>query len=750
VQSISIKKKLLLLIILPILGFICIGILWSSQTHKEYNDLKKTEKIFQLSTKMSSLIHEIQKERGYSSAFIGTEGKKFKQNLIQQRITTNNKRDELLLYIKNTTTSKYNLQFKEYFQKALKQLTKIEKKRKQIDLLLINNENVIIFFTNINNLFFNANDYINKDLSKNINKKNFIAYSQFLRSKDKLGIERAIGAYVLSKNTFDQKSKTYFINLVHAQNIYLDNFYKYSNKDSVNIFKKEMTHKKIKEANRIEKVIMVANKKSELIKKINNTNANNFIDAQSNSFLNDSAKYWFSLVSFKINKFKYVEDIILTELHNDIVSKKQELKNSFLYFIALFFLITLLIIIISYKLFNNLTTLFDNISSKLDIFFKYINKESTEVELFEDNLNDEELNSKINELNTKLLKSKDLISKNNKYLDEALSLSKLYEYAMEKSNIVLRVDLNRKITYANDLFYEISEYTAKELIGKPYSYIKHPDVTDEEVEKLWSHIEKGKVWKGSLKNISKSGRPYYSIATVVPIKNKDGKIIEYMGIRQDITEVINLHQELEDTQREVIYKMGEIGETRSKETGNHVKRVAEYSKILALKIGINKKEAEILKHASPMHDIGKVGIPDSILNKPGKLTKDEFEIMKNHSQIGYEMLKTSNRPILKASSIVSYQHHEKWDGSGYPRGLKGGDIHIYGRITAICDVFDALGSERPYKKAWEDEKIFEFFENEKGKHFDPKLVDIFSKNKDIFLEIRDKYKDHNKINKSQN
>jgi response regulator RpfG family c-di-GMP phosphodiesterase len=270
--------------------------------------------------------------------------------------------------------------------------------------------------------------------------------------------------------------------------------------------------------------------------------------------------------------------------------------------------------------------------------------------------------------------------------------------------------------------------------------IKYPDVSENEIDKLFRILEAGKVWKGTLKNIAKNGKPFYSIATVVPIKNKSGEILEYMQIRQDITEVINLHKELEDTQREVIYKMGEIVETRSEETGNHVKVVAEYSQLLALKFGLSQSEAELLKHASPMHDIGKVGIPDSLLNKPDKLSREEFEIMKSHTTVGYEILKTSNRPILKASAIVAYEHHEKWDGTGYPRGLSGEDIHIYGRITAVADVFDALGSERVYKKAWKLNDVLEYFKEEKGKHFDPKLVEIFFDNLDEFLEIREKYK----------
>ncbi len=200
-------------------------------------------------------------------------------------------------------------------------------------------------------------------------------------------------------------------------------------------------------------------------------------------------------------------------------------------------------------------------------------------------------------------------------------------------------------------------------------------------------------------------------------------------------------KEIEATQKEIIFTMGAIGETRSKETGNHVKRVAEYSKLLATLYGMNEDEVELLKMASPMHDIGKVGIPDNILNKPAKFDKEEWEIMKTHSALGYEMLKHSKRPILKAAAIVANEHHEKYDGSGYPNGTSGEDIHIYGRITAIADVFDALGSNRCYKKAWELERILELFKEQRAKHFDPKLVDLFLDNLDKFLEIRDNYVD---------
>lgn len=216
---------------------------------------------------------------------------------------------------------------------------------------------------------------------------------------------------------------------------------------------------------------------------------------------------------------------------------------------------------------------------------------------------------------------------------------------------------------------------------------------------------------------------------------------EYDELQLKLQEVEELSKEIEDTQREVVFTMGAIGESRSKETGNHVKRVAEYSFLLAKYYGLSEEECELLKQASPMHDIGKVAIPDAVLNKPGRFNEEERKIMDTHAQLGYEMLKHSNRSLLKAASIVAYEHHEKYNGTGYPNKIKGEDIHIYGRITALADVFDALGSDRVYKKAWDDEKIFNLFKEERGEHFDPKLIDIFFENLDQFLEIRNTLKD---------
>ncbi|GAB4278228.1 MAG: two-component system response regulator [Methylomicrobium sp.] len=208
-------------------------------------------------------------------------------------------------------------------------------------------------------------------------------------------------------------------------------------------------------------------------------------------------------------------------------------------------------------------------------------------------------------------------------------------------------------------------------------------------------------------------------------------------IDEGIRQIQALNQEIIDTQREVILTMGEICETRSHETGAHVRRVAEYSFLLAELAGC--PDSELIKHASPMHDIGKVAIPDYILNKPGMLTPDEWVTMKTHSQLGFQMLSVSERPLLKMAAIIAHQHHEKWDGSGYPQGLQGEAIHIAGRISAMADVFDALDHKRCYKPAWELPKILQYFEAARGRHFDPRLVDLFFAHLERFLAIRERY-----------
>ena len=196
-----------------------------------------------------------------------------------------------------------------------------------------------------------------------------------------------------------------------------------------------------------------------------------------------------------------------------------------------------------------------------------------------------------------------------------------------------------------------------------------------------------------------------------------------------------LNKEIIDTQKELIEILGETVEKRSQEASHHVKRVASISYELALRCGLSQMECQNIRSASPMHDVGKIGIPDSILMKPGALSEEEFEIMKTHAKIGHDILAHSKKEVLKVASIIAYEHHEKWDGSGYPNGKIGDDIHIYGRITAVADVFDALLHKRCYKEPWSIDKVIELFKDQRGKHFEPKLVDILLDNIDVFKKI---------------
>lgn len=206
-------------------------------------------------------------------------------------------------------------------------------------------------------------------------------------------------------------------------------------------------------------------------------------------------------------------------------------------------------------------------------------------------------------------------------------------------------------------------------------------------------------------------------------------------------EKVILLNEVRDTQKEIAYRLGEVVETRSKESGSHVKRVAEISRFLASKYGLPPEQCEKIKLASPLHDIGKIAIPDAVLNKPGKLDADEWVTMMSHASVGAEILRGSNLEILNIAANIAGHHHEKWDGSGYPNKISAESIPIEARITALADVFDALASKRCYKDAWPSDKIFELFQQEAGKHFDPKLTEIFLENFDELQGIRGSFPD---------
>jgi response regulator RpfG family c-di-GMP phosphodiesterase len=204
---------------------------------------------------------------------------------------------------------------------------------------------------------------------------------------------------------------------------------------------------------------------------------------------------------------------------------------------------------------------------------------------------------------------------------------------------------------------------------------------------------------------------------------------------------ILLNQEITDTQAELILRLGDVVESRSNEAGNHVRRMAQVCHLLAQQSGMSEDETAVLMHAAPMHDIGKIATPDAVLLKPGRLTPEEWEIMKQHPTVGLQILDGSSRPILKAAAVIAHQHHEKFDGSGYPQGLKGEDIHPYARIVAVADVFDALSHERCYKAAWPVQQVTDYLREVAGHHLDPVYVNLLIAHMDKAVEINRRWPD---------
>ncbi len=202
-----------------------------------------------------------------------------------------------------------------------------------------------------------------------------------------------------------------------------------------------------------------------------------------------------------------------------------------------------------------------------------------------------------------------------------------------------------------------------------------------------------------------------------------------------------LHDKIRSTQAKIIHKLASAAEFKDQETSKHTKRVGLYSALLGSNCGLSEAEIHKLELTAAMHDAGKIGIPDNIVLKPGKLNHEEFAIMQSHTSIGYNLLFDADDSYLQTAALISYEHHEKYNGTGYPNGKKAEEISIYGRIVAIADVFDALVSERPYKHAWSFEEALAYLQSERGQHFDPKLIDIFMTHTEAIRTIYQELKD---------
>ncbi len=261
--------------------------------------------------------------------------------------------------------------------------------------------------------------------------------------------------------------------------------------------------------------------------------------------------------------------------------------------------------------------------------------------------------------------------------------------------------------------------------------------------------QSNKTDKHSFNVVNIKGTPYelysYKYKGMVRYRDDHDSIIVML---RDISTLTAYENQLESERQkrfaekqEIIQVLGDILENRSDETGLHVRRVACVASKLAMLYGLSHEDVTTIYTASPLHDVGKIAVPDAILNKPGRLTKQEFEIVKKHAEIGRDLLQGSDSHLMQMACIIAHEHHEKWDGNGYPCGKSGEDIHIFARIVAIADVFDALLSKRPYKNTWAKEEVLQEFINQKGKHFDPVLTQLLIDNFEDLAQLHNQTKD---------
>lgn len=291
-------------------------------------------------------------------------------------------------------------------------------------------------------------------------------------------------------------------------------------------------------------------------------------------------------------------------------------------------------------------------------------------------------------------------------------------------------DLKGNITSINNNLLEKMGYTKKEVMGRTHSFLLPDEYEPKIFEDLWTTIARGQTWTGLIENVSKRGEIVFFYTIIRKLNPK-----EYISIRTDVTCAVNDNIQMYETHKEMFTTISNIVNAHINFSSAKALRISEWSYHLALEMGLGMKVARDLRLTAPMHDIGKIGIPQSILGKPTRLTESEYKLVQQHTVKGARFFKESDSFLHKMVVIIAEQHHEKWDGSGYPKGLKGEEIHIWARVVAIIDVFDSLRMDKDYRKAWSYEKITEHFKAESGKSFDPEVVRIFLENLPLFEEI---------------
>ena len=301
------------------------------------------------------------------------------------------------------------------------------------------------------------------------------------------------------------------------------------------------------------------------------------------------------------------------------------------------------------------------------------------------------------------------------------------------------IDLDIDITDSQELVIKYGYFLVALLMFFAFIILANmSSLIDKYISKPLSHVidegEQAYNTHSSLNTDAYESRELEKVAMNINDFNQD-VILKENEIYKKNTELETLNEEIESTLRDTMMAMGEIEEIRSEETKNHTARVSKLSALIAKEYGLSDEDIKLIELASPLHDIGKVGITDDILQKPGKLTENEFTIMKGHAELGYRVLKHSQRKVLQAAANIAYSHHEKYNGKGYPQGLKGEQIPVFARIVAIVDVMDALLCRRIYKDAWSIEDVRALILQERGEHFEERLADIVLDKFDDYVKI---------------
>ncbi|MCK4737891.1 MAG: HD domain-containing protein [Sulfurimonas sp.] len=298
----------------------------------------------------------------------------------------------------------------------------------------------------------------------------------------------------------------------------------------------------------------------------------------------------------------------------------------------------------------------------------------------------------------------------------SMEIGSYQNFVLKNGYLIVGVLLLFALTITFNMFHVIERYIRKPLLSiihdSENAYNSHKDINSEKYE--------SKEFEDVVNNVNKFNETVMQNERDLEEKNKELQL---------------LNEEIESTLKDTMIAIGQIEEIRAGDTNMHTQRVTAISTLIAKNYGLSDEQVNLIEITSPLHDIGKIGITDAVLNKPAKLTKEEYAYMQTHALLGYRILNNSKRKVLKTAAIIAHEHHERYDGTGYPQGLRGEEISIYARIVAIVDVLDALLSKRVYKEKWEVKDVIAFFKEERGKHFDPELVDVLLENMDSYIQI---------------